>query len=154
MCLTLVSGLFQAKLQELLHGVKDTFSNPGSHTPSQVFPGEWQQVHGLISVLVVLCSSPGLEDGDSWTELLETFQKDPLPLPCPAFGVPRCSSGMARHRYPRRSEAGMFTSVTKGLCQGQSRPTLLPPYHTYGYLFFTVMFKRMYEQFTFSLEIH
>ena len=27
------------------------------------------------------------------------------------------------------------------------------PYHIYRYLFFTVMFKRMYKQFTFSLEI-
>ncbi|XP_058408361.1 tetratricopeptide repeat protein 39A isoform X4 [Diceros bicornis minor] len=74
-----------AKLQELLHGVKDTFSNPGSHTPSQIFPREWQQIHGLLSVLVVWCSTPGLEDGDSWTELLETFQKAPFPLPSPAL---------------------------------------------------------------------
>lgn len=79
-----------------------------------------------------------------------------VPSPCPAlptFGVHRCSSGMARHGYPCRSEAGIFTSVAKGLCQVRAGGALCLLCPTYGYLFFTVMLKRMYVQFTFSLEI-
>ncbi|ELW67046.1 Tetratricopeptide repeat protein 39A [Tupaia chinensis] len=114
---TSTAGL--AKLQELFHGVKDTFSNPGSHTPSQVFPRERQQTPGLICVLVDLRTTPELEDEQrQLNKAPGNISKDPLPLPCPAFGVHQRSSGMARPGYPCQSKAGIFTSVVKGLCQG------------------------------------
>lgn len=43
--------LFQTKLQELLHGNKDTFQNSSCPAPSQIRPRKWNALWSLGSVV-------------------------------------------------------------------------------------------------------
>lgn len=105
------------------------------------------------SVSLQFCAAvPGWKTESAGQSSWKHFKKNPSP--CPAFGVHRCSSGTARHRCLCRSEASMFTSAAKGFGQGQSRWSSLPALSHIRVLVFHCDVKRMYEQFTFSLEIH
>lgn len=81
------------------------------------------------------------------------FKKIPFPptLPLGSTGAP---VGWHDTGVPADVKPVFLPVWPRTFVKGTAGGALCLPCHMYGYLFFTVMFKRMYEQFTFSLEIH
>lgn len=69
----------------------------------------------------------------------------PPALPSGSTGAPVGWHNICIHA----EEKSAFSPVwPRAFTKDRAGGALCLPYHTYGYLFFTVMFKRMYEEFT------
>lgn len=78
-----------------------------------------------------------------------------LPSPRPALPLGSIGAPVEWHHMGIRADVKpAFPQVwPRAFAKDRAGGALCLLCHTYGYLFFTVMFKRMYLQFTFCLEI-